>query len=761
MTEEKISNNDIEDKENIEFCKKLETVALGCHQEVHSKIKKVFKDHEIESYQCVEFVLKEPQDCDKSDINNLNKKSFHSNVKVFFPFLFRLINLLPFITEINNEYKLSFAAKAKDSLRGLRKIIRIPSDICSIESGISIFHHWKNKPKEMIQPLEIKNSEELKKIKKGETENSSARVSVNYLISPWLFNKNICENKPLIILEIPIATMKTFYGYFLVAYQILKEKEDKKEDEMKKNVTKDIYEELKNIIHKIYVPTLILFHVSNWEDKLDNLNNLDNIKTKLNSQFPLKHWVYSSDFSEDEFKPPLTIEGLCKKINDDGYNVSIQVTINTIDWLNEFLKTPNFYDILCDKKPNNVFPKNITDLVDKTKNYRKNKKFSALTNYEQNMIKRLNRLLLEKTYQQNIPEKKPNSKQDEFEAAFGKVWERRMGILNNTEVRNDETRIQNFKNTLYFHEYNIASPGMIKLIRDLISGAKLMKRPESDGRSLPTALVFGEAGSGKDTMARLISLFTEDYSSAKTFTINMAALKPNALAIPLLFGIKPENMKQINIDGMISNDKVKDNSVIIFDELNSLDHDLQGSLLRILENGEVWPLFSSEPKLGVKNLIIGIVNEDPEIVSREKEFKELKAAEAFLGKVIGSFLYKNFYSVKKLRPDLMYRLKRGLYLRIPPLNERREDIPILFAANMRKALKSLHGGENLAFEIEMDALERLMKEDIDWPGNIRQLEAVTKDIAYEAYEEQKKNNSTDEIEIDFFTVEKVLKKILN
>lgn len=640
------NNNDIEEKENIEFCKKLETVALGCHQEVHSKIKKVFKDHEIESYQCVEFVLKEPQDYDKSDINGLKKKSSSSNIKVFFPFLFRLINLLPFITEINNDYKLTFAAKAKDSLRGLRKIIRIPSDICSIESGISIFHLWKSNPQKMIQPLEIKNSEELKKIKKGETENSSARVSFNYLISPWLFNKNICENKPLIILEIPIATMKTFYGYFLVAYQTSKEMEKKKKDEKKKNVTEDIYEELKNIIQKIYVPTLILFHVSNWEDKLSKLSKLNEIKEALNSQFPFMHWK-------------------------NGGN---------------------------------------------------------------------------------------GKKLDKFEAVFGKVWKRRKIILDDTKAQDDKTKIKDFKDTLYFHKYNIASPGMIELIRKLINGAEQMKRPEQDGGSLPAALVFGEAGSGKDIMARLISLFTDDYSSAKIATINMAALKPNALAIPLLFGITT-NKPKINIDGLLSNQNLDTNKVIIFDELNSLDHDLQGSLLRILENGEVWPLFGSKPKRGVKNMIIGIVNEDPEIVSREKELKELKAAEALLGKVIGSFLYKNFYSIKKLRPDLMYRLKRGLYIRIPPLHKRREDIPILFAANMGKALKNLNGGNELSFEVEMDAFELLMREDIDWPGNIRQLEAVTKDIASKAYEEQKKENFTaeDEIEIDISTVEKVLK----
>ena len=76
--------NDKEHQENIEFCKKLETVALGCHLEVHDKIRRVFKEHQIESYQCVEFILDTP----------LGKDSDTKKVKISYPFLFRLINSL-------------------------------------------------------------------------------------------------------------------------------------------------------------------------------------------------------------------------------------------------------------------------------------------------------------------------------------------------------------------------------------------------------------------------------------------------------------------------------------------------------------------------------------------------------------------------------------------------------------------------------------------------------------------------------------------
>lgn len=116
----------------------------------------------------------------------------------------------------------------------------------------------------------------------------------------------------------------------------------------------------------------------------------------------IRETLGSSDFSVDKFKTPLAIEKLCKVINDDNYNISLNVPINTLDWLNELLKVPDFYDILHAEKPNTNFSKNITDLVDKTKDYR-NKGFSLLNNDEQGSIKRLNRLILEKTYPQETP----------------------------------------------------------------------------------------------------------------------------------------------------------------------------------------------------------------------------------------------------------------------------------------------------------------------------------------------------------------------
>lgn len=110
----------------------------------------------------------------------------------------------------------------------------------------------------------------------------------------------------------------------------------------------------------------------------------------------------STFFYTDEFLLPITVERLCKSINDDNYGASLKAPINTIDWLNELLKIPDFYEKLNAKKPRLLLTDDAKDLVEKTKEYR-TKGFADLKNDEQNMITRLNRFLLEETYPQDAP----------------------------------------------------------------------------------------------------------------------------------------------------------------------------------------------------------------------------------------------------------------------------------------------------------------------------------------------------------------------
>ena len=98
----------------------------------------------------------------------------------------------------------------------------------------------------------------------------------------------------------------------------------------------------------------------------------------------------------------------------------------------------------------------------------------------------------------------------------------------------------------------------------------------------------------------------------------MSALKPNMLFGPLFLGmIISEPQFQIPSILLQSGEREGEQNaagVFILDELNSLDVDLQGVLLRVLENGEVRPLFGIEAK-HIAHLIVGIVNENPDILT--------------------------------------------------------------------------------------------------------------------------------------------------
>jgi transcriptional regulator with AAA-type ATPase domain len=332
------------------------------------------------------------------------------------------------------------------------------------------------------------------------------------------------------------------------------------------------------------------------------------------------------------------------------------------------------------------------------------------------------------------------------------------------------------KESLIFERYVIASPLMIELLRRVVATAERLLR---QGNSLPSVLVVGGAGSGKDTIASLLRLFSRRYRNGRTYIINMSGLKPDPVATAALVGssegltghgeapagllrhLRQESLQFVvdclsaNAPGTASlpellktrceNDPLAGSrfATLTLDELNSLPADSQGVLLRFLENSEITRVGSAkDEKISIEShhhifsatsgpeiasvtdfLVVGIMNENPDDLTMEDAIATLRS-ERYVGGAMGDWLYDVFARSRRLRADLKYRLVRDGKFVIPDLKERREDIPILFYVTVRRAFESL--GQRDGFKISPYVYEDLLTAQTTWPGNVRQLQAVAR-----------------------------------
>ena len=207
------------------------------------------------------------------------------------------------------------------------------------------------------------------------------------------------------------------------------------------------------------------------------------------------------------------------------------------------------------------------------------------------------------------------------------------------------------------------------------------------GCDLPT-LIYGETGTGKELFAQ--SIHNESKRKNKPFIAQNCAAIPENLLESILFGTtKGAFTGAVDNIGLL---ELADGGTIFLDEINSMPLHLQSKMLRVLQDGSFRSIGSKELK-NVDIKIITSTNEEP-----------LKAI-----------------SNGRLRQDLYYRLN-VLNINIPPLRERKDDIPILATFNVAKYNKILN--KNIKY-ISNDLYEKL--KDHNWHGNIRELENV---IAY-------------------------------
>ncbi|MEM7069567.1 MAG: sigma-54 dependent transcriptional regulator [Pseudomonadota bacterium] len=202
--------------------------------------------------------------------------------------------------------------------------------------------------------------------------------------------------------------------------------------------------------------------------------------------------------------------------------------------------------------------------------------------------------------------------------------------------------------------------------------------------SIPV-LIEGESGVGKELIARAVQGMS-DRASKNFVTVNCGAL-PENLAESILFGHEKGAFTGAN-DKHLGKFQEANGGTLFLDEVGELPADIQVKLLRALQEGEIDPVGSSKP-VKVNFRLISATNRDL--------LHEVKA---------GNF-----------REDLYYRLN-VLPITVPPLRERREDIPELLRHFMAR-IATEEGRTNIK-AINKSTVEMLCS--YDWPGNIRQLE---------------------------------------
>ncbi|UCD56855.1 MAG: sigma-54-dependent Fis family transcriptional regulator [Candidatus Hydrogenedentota bacterium] len=201
-----------------------------------------------------------------------------------------------------------------------------------------------------------------------------------------------------------------------------------------------------------------------------------------------------------------------------------------------------------------------------------------------------------------------------------------------------------------------------------------------------TVLVTGESGTGKELVARAIH--SKSARHLKPFVVvNCAALSEHLLESEL-FGHVKGAFTGAHIDRR-GRFELADGGTLFLDELALMSIPLQGKLLRVLQEKEFEPVGGTRT-IRVDVRIIGATNKDLERLLEEKG----------------------------LREDLYYRLN-VVEIHLPPLRERREDVPLLVDHCISKLYREL--GKNVR-GVSDEVIKSLT--EYSWPGNVRELENV-------------------------------------
>jgi DNA-binding NtrC family response regulator len=235
---------------------------------------------------------------------------------------------------------------------------------------------------------------------------------------------------------------------------------------------------------------------------------------------------------------------------------------------------------------------------------------------------------------------------------------------------------EKLKETFSFKNYVFNSERMHKILHIVMRVAG----------SNSNVLITGESGTGKDVIAHIIH-YCSERKDHKLVKVNLATLPATLIEAELFGAVKGA------YTGAVANRPGKfeeaDKGTLFLDEIGELSLDIQVKLLRVIQDREVTRLGSNNP-IKVDIRLITATNQNLQESVKEKKFRE----------------------------DLFYRLN-VINIDLPPLRERKEDIPLLIDLFIKKF--NQREGKQIK-TLSKDALNALMK--YRFPGNIRELENI-------------------------------------
>lgn len=263
------------------------------------------------------------------------------------------------------------------------------------------------------------------------------------------------------------------------------------------------------------------------------------------------------------------------------------------------------------------------------------------------------------------------------------------------EIAKDITNIQELSNTILELQENTITPHKAEptikryKFEDIIGENRRFKevieRAKKASGNSASVFIYGETGTGKELIAQ--SIHYQGNRKEKPFLAQNCAALPESLLEGILFGtVKGGFTGAVDRAGLFEQ---ASGGTLLLDEISAMPYDLQSKLLRVLQENYIRRVGGTKD-IPIDVRVIATVNESPE----------------------------DLIAKGMLRKDLYYRLN-VVNIKIPPLRERKDDIPVLTEKLLQKHSERF---DKQLWMVSEGALKAL--QNYDYPGNVRELENV-------------------------------------